>query len=82
MEVVPVYMYKTDNEPNILPFDDRKDLLFIGSFKHKPNVDGVLWFADEVFDKIKKKFQMLNSILLVQTQMAKFLNCNQKALTF
>lgn len=55
VEVVPVYMYKTDNEPNILPFDDRKDLLFIGSFKHKPNVDGVLWFIDEVFDKIKKE---------------------------
>lgn len=55
VEVVPVYMYKTDNEPNILPFDDRKDLLFIGGFKHKPNVDGVLWFIDEVFNKIKKE---------------------------
>lgn len=55
VEVVPVYMYKTDNEPNILPFDNRKDLLFIGSFKHKPNVDGVLWFIDEVFNKIKKE---------------------------
>lgn len=55
VEVVPVYMYKTDNEPNILPFDNRKDLLFIGGFKHKPNVDGVLWFVDEVFDKIKKE---------------------------
>lgn len=55
VEVVPVYMYKTDDKPNILPFDNRKDLLFVGSFKHKPNVDGVLWFADEVFDKIKKE---------------------------
>lgn len=55
VEVVPVYMYKTDNEPNILPYEERKDLLFIGGFKHKPNVDGVLWFIDEVFDKIKKE---------------------------
>lgn len=55
VEVVPVYMYKTDNEPNILPYEERKDLLFIGGFKHKPNVDGVLWFVDEVFDKIKKE---------------------------
>lgn len=55
VEVVPVYMYKTDNEPNIFPYAERKDLLFIGGFKHKPNVDGVLWFADEVFDKIKKE---------------------------
>lgn len=55
VEVVPVYMYKTDDKPNILPFDNRKDLLFVGSFGHKPNVDGVLWFIDEVFDKIKKE---------------------------
>lgn len=55
VEVVPVYMYKTDNEPNILPYEERKDLLFIGGFKHKPNVDGVLWFIDEVFNKIKKE---------------------------
>ncbi len=55
VEVVPVYMHKTDNEPNIFPYAERKDLLFIGGFKHKPNVDGVLWFADEVFDKIKKE---------------------------
>ena len=55
VEVVPVYMYKTDNEPNILPYEERKDLLFIGGFKHKPNVDGVLWFIDEVFDKIKEE---------------------------
>lgn len=55
VEVVPVYMYKTDNEPNIFPYEERKDLLFIGGFKHKPNVDGVLWFVNEVFDKIKKE---------------------------
>lgn len=55
VEVVPVYMYKTDDKPNILPFDNRKDLLFVGSFGHKPNVDGLLWFIDEVFDKIKKE---------------------------
>lgn len=55
VEVVPVYMYKTDNEPNILPFDDRKNLLFIGGFIHKPNADGVLWFINEIFDKIKKE---------------------------
>lgn len=55
VEVVPVYMYKTDNKPNNFSFDERKDLLFIGSFKHKPNADGVLWFVSEAFDKIKKE---------------------------
>ncbi|MEE9414334.1 MAG: glycosyltransferase [Acidimicrobiales bacterium] len=28
---------------------DRSDLLFVGSFGHPPNADGVLWFLDEVF---------------------------------
>lgn len=31
------------------PFDERDGLLFIGGFRHRPNVDAVVWFLDEVF---------------------------------
>lgn len=31
----------------------RKDLLFVGGFRHPPNVDAVLWFAREVFPRIR-----------------------------
>ena len=31
----------------------RKDLLFVGGFRHPPNVDAVLWLAREVFPRIR-----------------------------
>lgn len=37
-------------------FDTRKDLMFIGSFRHLPNIDGVLWFVKEVFPKVRQHF--------------------------
>jgi glycosyltransferase involved in cell wall biosynthesis len=35
-------------------FDNSKDLMFIGSFRHLPNIDGVLWFVNEVFPRIRR----------------------------
>jgi glycosyltransferase involved in cell wall biosynthesis len=34
--------------------DNRAGLLFIGSFVHAPNTDGVLWFAREIYPLIRK----------------------------
>lgn len=34
---------------------DRKDLMFIGGFGHKPNIDAVEWFTNEVFPQILEK---------------------------
>ena len=31
-----------------LPFDQRHDLVFVGGFRHPPNVDAVRWFVGEV----------------------------------
>jgi glycosyltransferase involved in cell wall biosynthesis len=31
----------------------RRDLLFVGGFRHPPNVDAVLWFAREVFPHLR-----------------------------
>jgi GT2 family glycosyltransferase len=39
---------------NIIPFHERKDILFIGGFVHPPNVDAIRWFVKDVFPKIKK----------------------------
>lgn len=35
-------------------FDARADLVFVGGFRHPPNVDAVLWFAREVFPRIRQ----------------------------
>lgn len=36
-----------------LPFGHRKDLVFVGGFRHPPNVDAVLWFGREIFPRIQ-----------------------------
>jgi glycosyltransferase involved in cell wall biosynthesis len=34
------------------PFQERRDLLFVGGFQHPPNSDAVLWFAREIFPRV------------------------------
>lgn len=47
--------------PNIVDLVEResfyrkKELLFIGGFNHKPNIDGVLWFVNKCWDQIIAK---------------------------
>ena len=35
------------------PWAQRRDLVFVGGFRHPPNVDAVLWFAAEIFPAIR-----------------------------
>ena len=39
-------------EPKVVPFRERSGLLFVGSFQHQPNEDGLRWFFDEVWDHL------------------------------
>lgn len=36
-----------------LPFEQRRDLVFVGGFRHPPNVDAVRWFVEHVFPRIR-----------------------------
>ncbi len=36
-------------------FTSRRDFLFIGGYRHRPNVDAVLWFVREVWPRIQAK---------------------------
>ena len=36
-----------------LPFAQRRDLIFVGGFRHPPNVDAVRWFIDDVFPRVR-----------------------------
>lgn len=35
------------------PFGQRHDLVFVGGFRHPPNVDAARWFATEVFPRVR-----------------------------
>ena len=38
-----------------LPFEQRRDLVFVGGFRHPPNVDAVRWFVGEVLPRIRER---------------------------
>ncbi|MGY1459732.1 glycosyltransferase [Luteimonas sp. A534] len=38
-----------------LPFDQRRDLVFVGGFRHPPNVDAVRWFGGEVMPLVRAR---------------------------
>ncbi|KQY49668.1 glycosyltransferase [Lysobacter sp. Root494] len=38
-----------------LRFEERDDLVFVGGFRHPPNVDAVHWFASSVFPHIRER---------------------------
>ncbi len=37
-----------------IPFDQRKDFVWIGNFRHAPNADGLRWFKKEIWPRIRK----------------------------
>lgn len=42
-------------ERNIAAFEERSGLLFLGSYLHPPNVDGVKWFVAEIWPLIRRE---------------------------
>ena len=47
-----------------IPFEARKDLLFIGSFDHRPNLDAVEYFLNDVFPVILKKIESIKLYII------------------
>ncbi len=45
-------------------FEDRKDVLFIGGYLHKPNVDGAVWFCERVLPLVRARLPDLRVHLL------------------
>lgn len=62
---IPLFIYEKFIEETT-GFAERKDLLFVGGFNHRPNRDAVEWFLKEIFPKIVKavpdiKFNIVGS---------------------
>ena len=37
------------------PLEQRRDVMFVGGFRHPPNVDAVLWFATEIWPRVLER---------------------------
>jgi glycosyltransferase involved in cell wall biosynthesis len=44
-----------DTMPEGKPCEQRSGMVFIGSFQHPPNVDGVLWYAREILPRLRER---------------------------
>ncbi len=48
----PLYYFK---QGDIISYEStRKGIVFVGGFSHKPNVDGALWFKNEIYPELKR----------------------------
>jgi GT2 family glycosyltransferase/2-polyprenyl-3-methyl-5-hydroxy-6-metoxy-1,4-benzoquinol methylase len=54
VKAIPAYIFDEPLEKAVHDFSNRKNLLFVGGFGHRPNVDAVLWFVNEIFPIILK----------------------------
>ena len=45
---IPAYIFD-DVDEILYNIADRNDIMFIGGFNHKPNVDAVIWLAEEIY---------------------------------
>lgn len=55
VKAIPLYAYEHFREEIDLDFSRRKGMLFVGGFAHRPNADAVLWFAKEVYPRIRRE---------------------------
>lgn len=57
VKAINAYIFDDVDTNKKIKFNDKKGIMFIGGFVHKPNVDAVLWFANEIYPKI---YEQLN----------------------
>ena len=50
--------------PGGKPFAEREGLVFIGSFRHPPNTDAVLWYATEVLPRIRERLPGVKTYII------------------
>ena len=58
VKAIVAYVFEKFLESVPDDFEKREGLLFVGGFAHPPNADAVLWFAREIFPKIREKLEV------------------------
>lgn len=55
IENVVVYSYTADVIPSNASFAERRDLVFVGGFRHTPNIDAILFFIKDIWPRLKNR---------------------------
>ena len=77
VKVLPPYIFRPlpKKERN---FRNTKDLMFVGGFLHKPNVDGILWYLEEIYPVLNNKFPEIKTYILGSDTPAEIIKFNSK----
>lgn len=51
VKAIPAYLF-ADVQPTDYDYAARQNLMFIGGFRHRPNVDAVIWLANEIMPRL------------------------------
>lgn len=54
VRTVPLFIFQGKVDKG-LAYMDRAGLMFVGGFAHQPNVDGILWFVNEIYPEVRKQ---------------------------
>lgn len=54
VRTIPLFIAQ-DKTADGLAFGDREGLMFVGGFAHQPNVDGILWFVNEIYPSVREQ---------------------------
>ncbi len=66
VNTIPIAREAPDVAPR--PFTERRDILFIGGFRHTPNVDAIVWFVHQVWPILRAR-GFVDNLLLVGSNM-------------
>ena len=53
-----------ENMPGPKPFSERDGILFIGGFRHPPNLDAIVWYVENVLPIIREKAPQLVTTII------------------
>lgn len=79
--VSPLYYFE-DFSLRKTPFDKTKNLLFVGGFSHKPNVDGIEWFLSQIWPEVKNALPDVKIIIVGSSPPEHLIRRADKQITF
>ncbi len=80
ISIIPTCIDSDYIKPSEIP-NNLKDLIFVGSYGHYPNVDGVLYFCRDIFPRILKEVPETHLYIVGPYATKKILNLASKNIT-
>ena len=77
VKIFPAYIFK-EKEKKERKFLLTKDIMFVGGFYHHPNVDGILWYTEEIAPVLKNRRPEIKTYILGSNMPKQIQNLNSE----